>query len=115
MDPVRHRKLTGADNARILSNLCYLMDRGADIVIRLPMIPDCNDSGADIAGLSAFLQEHHGQYRYAQIMPYHTLGTGKAEKLGMSAAYVHDDAGDADISRWRSLFAAHGIDVRVSR
>ena len=115
MDPVRHRKLTGADNAHILSNLCFLMDTGADIIIRLPMIPDCNDSDTDIAMLSAFLHEHKGRYRYAQIMPYHALGTGKAEKLGTSAAYVHDNAGNAEISRWRSLFAAHGIDVHISR
>ena len=115
MDAARHRALTGADNAPILANLRDLMDRGADIVIRLPMIPGCNDRDADIAALSAFLLEHKGRYRYAELMPYHALGTGKAEKLGTSAFYVHDNADDADISRWQSLFSSHGIDVRVSR
>lgn len=115
MDPARHRRLTGADNAHILSNLRCLMDRRADIILRLPMIPDCNDSDADIAALSDFLNEHKGRYRYAEIMPYHALGTGKAEKIGAAAAYVHDNAGNAEISRWRSLFASRGIDARVSQ
>ena len=115
MDPVRHRTLTGADNAQILSNLEYLLDRRADVIIRLPMIPDCNDSDADIAALSEYLHAHSGQYRYAQIMPYHSLGTRKSEKLGKAAAYVHDSAGETEIARWHSLFVSHGTDVRVSR
>lgn len=114
LDPARHRALTGADNAQILSNLQYLMDTGADVILRLPMIPGCNDSDADIAMLSAFLIENKGRYRYAEMMPYHALGTGKSEQIGAAAAYAHDNAGDAEISRWRSLFAAHGADVRVS-
>ncbi len=115
IDPVRHRKLTGADNTNIISNLHYLMDRGADIIIRLPLIPDCNDSDEDIAALAAFLNKNIGRYRYAEIMPYHTLGTGKSEKTGAVAPYVHDSASDAEISRWCSLFDSHGTDVRVSK
>jgi len=115
MDSERHRKFTGADNSHILSNLHYLMERGADIIIRLPLIPDCNDSDEDIAMLAAFLHKNKGRYRYAEIMPYHTLGIGKAEKIGVTAPYVHDNAADAEISRWCSLFVSHGTDVRVSK
>ncbi len=115
MDPVRHLKLTGADNTHIMSNLNYLMDTGADIIIRLPLIPECNDSDEDIAMLATFLNKNMGRYRYAEIMPYHTLGIGKSEKIGRIASYVHGSASDAEISRWCSLFTSHGIDVRVSK
>ncbi len=115
IDPVRHRKLTGADNTQIMSNLHYLMDRGADIIIRLPLVPDCNDSEGDIAALAAFLNKNMGRYRYAEIMPYHTLGIGKSEKTGTVAPYVHGSASDAQISRWCSLFTSHGVNVRVSK
>ena len=115
MESARHRMLTGVDNAHILSNLCYLMDRSADIIIRMPMIPDCNDSDEDIAVLAAFLNGNRDRYRYAEIMPYHTLGIGKSEKIGAAVLYTHDSAGDAEIARWCELFAAHGADVRVSK
>ena len=115
IDPVRHRKLTGADNTHIMSNIHYLMDRGADIIIRMPLIPDCNDSDQDIAEFSAFLSKNKGRYRYAEVMPYHTLGIGKSEKIGTTAAYVHESASDEEIERWCSLFASHGTDVRVSK
>lgn len=115
IDPVRHRELTGSDNARIISNLRYLMSRGADIIIRLPMIPDCNDSDEDIALLASFLNENKGHYRYAEIMPYHALGIGKSEKTGAVSAYAHESASDDEILRWCSVFASHGTDVRVSK
>ena len=115
IDSVRHKKFTGADNTHILSNLQYLMDRDADIIVRLPMIPDCNDSDEDIAVLSRFLNENKGRYRYIEVMPYHTLGTGKSEKIGTDVSYIHDNANDRDISRWISLFNSHRIDVRVSK
>ncbi len=115
IDPVRHRELTGSDNARIISNLRYLMSRGADIIIRLPMIPDCNDRDEDITLLASFLNENKGRYRYAEIMPYHALGIGKSEKTGSVSAYAHESASDGEISRWCSVFASHGTDVRVSK
>ena len=115
LDPIRHKELTGADNAHIMENLQYLMGRNADIIIRLPLVPDCNDSHEDIAKLCAFLNENKGRYRYAEIMPYHTLGIGKAEKLGSTAAYVHESATDEEISRWVSLFNSHDIDIKVSK
>ena len=114
IDPERHRRLTGSDNAHIISNLNYLMDRGADIIIRLPMIPDCNDSEEDIGSVAEFLNENKGRYRYAEIMPYHSLGVGKSEKTGFDSSYVRENAGDDEITRWRSMFASHGTEVRVS-
>ncbi len=114
IDPEKHRRLTGADNAHIMANLNYLTDRNADIIIRLPLIPDCNDSDEDIAKLADFLNKNKGQYRYAEIMPYHTLGIGKAEKLGKESAYAHDSASQTDKSRWRSQFSSYGIDVKIS-
>jgi pyruvate formate lyase activating enzyme len=115
IDPVRHKALTGADNSHIMANLKYLMDRGADIIIRLPLIPDCNDSDKDIAKLSDFLNQNKGRYRYAEIMPYHTLGIGKSEKLGTTAIYKHNSATDDEISRWASLFNSYDIEIKVSK
>ncbi len=115
INPILHRKLTGADNVHIMSNLQYLMDANADIIIRLPMVPGCNDSDEDIAMLAEFLNKNKGRYRYAEIMPYHSLGTGKSEKIGADKSYIHSDADDNEISRWCSLFNSHGTDVKVSK
>ena len=91
------------------------MDRGADIIIRLPLIPDCNDTDEDIALLSTFLNENKGRYRYAEIMPYHNLGKSKYKKTDNAASFVRENAGDEEISRWCSLFKSHNINIRVSK
>lgn len=115
IESARHKALTGADNRHILENLKYLMDRNADIILRLPMIPDCNDSDEDIKLLSGFLNENKGRYRYAEVMPYHTLGKGKAEKIGTDISYIHNNASEEETSRWCALFNSHGVTVRVSK
>ena len=115
IDSDKHLKLTGADNAHIMSNLSYLMDIGADIIIRLPLIPGCNDNDEDIATLSAFLNRNIGRFRYAEIMPYHSLGTGKARNSGINNVYIHESANETEIARWCSLFASHGTNVKVSK
>ena len=115
IDPARHKELTGSDNAHILANLQYLMDRNADIILRLPLIPDCNDSDEAIERLASFLNKNKGRYRYAEIMPYHTLGTGKSEKIGKAPAFIHNNATDDEISRWISLFSSHDIDINASK
>ena len=115
IDSTKHKELTGADNTHILSNLQYLMERNADIIIRLPMIPKCNDSDEDIALLSDFLKKNKGRYRYVEIMPYHSLGVGKLEKIGADVSYIHDNASDEEISRWVRLFNSQDIDVKISK
>ena len=114
VDPMRHRELTGVDNVQIMSNIGYLMERGADIIIRLPLIPGCNDRDEDIALLAEFLNKNTGKYRYAEIMPYHSLGAGKTQRIGIDTQYVSNSATDEEILRWCSAFALYGIDIKVS-
>ena len=114
MDGKKHKELTRVDNARILDNLEYLFEVGADVIIRMPMIPGCNDSEEDIAAICQFLQKHEGKYRYAEIMPYHKLGVGKSKRLGEDAGYVHETATAEDKKHWQSLFEKHGIKARIS-
>ncbi len=115
MDSYKHKALTGVSNDHIIDNLLYLFDRGADVRIRMPMIPGCNDSDDDIAKLAMFLKEHEGKYKYAEIMPYHTLGVGKSDHLGKEVAFRAENATDADIGRWVALFEKNGVKVRVSK
>ena len=114
IDPMLHKKLTGADNRLILENLKFLMDNGADIIIRIPLIPGCNDSEEDIFQLASFLNENRGRYRYAEIMPYHAMGVSKSKKTGADALYCHDSADNEDILRWCALFDSYGTAVWIS-
>ena len=65
----------------ILENLERLMTQKAPIVLRLPLIPSCNDSALDTAAMRTFLSTQRGRFETVQILPYHPLGESKAKKL----------------------------------
>lgn len=115
MDSVRHRQLTGVENTKILSNLQYLFRLGADVIVRMPLIPGCNDREDDLRDMCSFLAQYRGKYRYAEIMPYHTMGTGKSRRLGDTSPFCHAAADESDIARWETAFSRAGIPVRISR
>ncbi|MBQ4067111.1 MAG: glycyl-radical enzyme activating protein [Clostridia bacterium] len=114
VDSQKHKRLTGVGNEHIMDNLNFLFDNGADVIIRLPMIPILNDSDEDIAAACRILLENKGKYRYAQLMPYHTFGIAKAERLGKDSVFRSKDADDADKQRWREAFLKNGIEVKIS-
>jgi glycyl-radical enzyme activating protein len=88
-----HRNLTGLSNLRILSNLDFLYQRGARIILRCPLIPGINDSEAHLAGIAA-LSKRYPRLQGIEIMAYHGMGRDKSERIGRS--YLLMDVPDAD-------------------
>ncbi|MHB1315752.1 MAG: glycyl-radical enzyme activating protein [Christensenellales bacterium] len=80
MDPVKHRELTGCDNALILKNARMLLKKGAPVVFRVPVIPGLNDSEDNIKALAGFASET--QPLQVELLPYHQLGVSKYEMMG---------------------------------
>lgn len=78
MDPVRHKAYTGADNRQILSNLELLCDRGANVIIRIPLIPGYTDRDEDMHTIGAYLHNtlKHRILR-CELLPYNKLAGSK--------------------------------------
>ncbi|MBI5831968.1 MAG: glycyl-radical enzyme activating protein [Armatimonadetes bacterium] len=81
-DSASHRDLTGAPNEPILANLRELHAAGASILVRLPTVPGVNDQPERWLMVAALSRELPGLLGF-EIMPYHRLGTGKRERLGL--------------------------------
>ena len=115
MDTEKHRVLTGVYNKRILENLGMLMDMGAGIIVRMPLIPGVNDSDGELSALADYLADNKGRFMYAQIMPYHSLGTGKSASLGLETFSVDGRLAANECAvcreRWNAAFAARGISL----
>ena len=82
-DPEKHREFCGVDNRLIQSNLKFLCDHGADIILRLPLIAGLNDDEAHFKAVAG-LVERYPNIRRAEIMAYHNLGVSKADQIGMA-------------------------------
>ena len=81
IDPEAHKKLTGADNRRILENLQKLSDAGAKIEIRMPLVPQSNADEKTLCGIGAFLQNLN--ITRMKVLPYHSMARSKYTALGM--------------------------------
>ena len=92
MDTELHQKYTGAGNAVILSNIAALKNQNwsGRLVLRMPVIPDFNDSLENAAATADFMDEQ-GLYEI-NILPFHRLGDSKWEQLGKVYDYQQSPA-----------------------
>lgn len=83
MDPVLHKKYTGVDNGPILSNADFLLENGANVVFRIPVIPGINTSEAELTSMIAFLKARAGTMKEVHLLPYHRIAENKYRRLQM--------------------------------
>lgn len=82
IDDEEHRKLTRHSNANILDCARYLSEIDKPVWIRHVLIPGITDKDEYLVKLRDFLSTLHNIERI-EVLPYHTLGVYKYEKLGI--------------------------------
>lgn len=110
-DPELHREYTGQSNNRILDNLRRLSDAGANIWVRVPVIPDFNDNGQEMNQIAGIVGRTKG-VRKVTLIPYHTLGKSKYKTLGMIPPYeTEKSVTKSRMEEFAQLFRDKGIAV----
>ena len=82
MDRDLHKKVTGMENANILAMARKLSDMGKSMWIRHVLVPGLTDGEDDLQKMADFIQTLKTVER-VEILPYHTLGLSKWQKLGI--------------------------------
>lgn len=82
MDSEKHKLLTGHDNGNIFDMARYLSDKGVPMWIRHVLVPGLTDDDESLLRMSEFISELNTVER-AEVLPYHTLGLFKWDKLGI--------------------------------
>ena len=83
LDSERHAGLTGLGNELILENLEKLLETGADVTIRVPVVPGANDDRASLEALAAFVAGHPSLHR-VELLPGHALAAHKYAALDLA-------------------------------
>jgi pyruvate formate lyase activating enzyme len=113
MDPIAHKRLTGVSNERVLDNARLLIDRGFPMVVRVPVIPTCNDSLDNMRATAEFFRSARG-LQYVELLPYHRLGESKWERLGKTYRLPGLAAPrKQDLEPLASPFREAGLEVRL--
>ncbi len=76
------KKLTGHSNKNTLAFAKFLSDHGKKIWIRQVLVPNITDSERSLERTREFLDTLNTVEK-VEVLPYHTMGTVKYEKLGL--------------------------------
>jgi pyruvate formate lyase activating enzyme len=110
MDPEKHKELTGQSNELILDNLKKVLSikQPQDVIIRIPIIPGCNDSFENISESARFVAELG--LKQIELMPYHRFGISKYGQYGM--VYRLDESRsepEMDLQDYRDIVESFGL------
>jgi len=81
MDDKKHKEYTGVSNQLIIENLRKLSEKGANIAIRIPIIPGVNDDEENIQSIAEYLQSLKN-IKQINLLPFHRGGIEKYKGLG---------------------------------
>lgn len=82
IDPVKHKELTGQDNANILDFAHFLSEHKVPVWIRHVVVPGITDDEKALFRLGEALASIK-TLKALDVLPYHTMGKAKYQALGL--------------------------------
>lgn len=110
MDPQKHKELTGQSNELILDNLKKVLSvkEPQDVIIRIPVIPGCNDTAQNIEDTARFVAEQG--FEQIELIAYHKLGVSKYAQYGMVCPLdPPEPPSQTDVEGLRSIVKGYGL------
>jgi len=80
MNGPEHKRLTGVSHRRILNNFKLVVESGVEMIVRVPIIPEINDSRENLMAIAKFVARFKS-VKKMNLLPYHRFGIGKYEML----------------------------------
>jgi len=84
LDPEMHKEKTGVTNEIILKNLALLSKTDKEIWVRIPVVPDYNDSMEFHTKAADFLSNLPGKIARLDLLPFHNWCQDKYGWLGIN-------------------------------
>ena len=114
MDSEQHKIVVGVPNERILDNASRIARTGGKMQIRIPIIPDFNDSEDSIRKIGIFCRSLGEAVTVVQLLPYHNLGVMKYLRLDDSKIVLEaDPPSDEKIRSLKESLENLGLPVTV--
>lgn len=107
-DREKHYNGTKVYNDLIVENLKWAIDNGIEVLPRIPVIPDFNNSLEDAEGLAKLLVEVGA--KKVQLLPFHQFGEKKYELLNRNYKYKNKKAlYPEDLEEYQKIFLDKGL------
>jgi pyruvate formate lyase activating enzyme len=112
LDPELHKRTTGVLLEPVLENLRWLVESGARVRVRFPLVPGIND-GANIDALGEFLSGLTG-VEAVDLLPFHASARDKHRKFHMPWHLGEVEAhSPEEVDAISSRLEEYGLTVKV--
>ncbi|GAA2674334.1 pyruvate formate-lyase-activating protein [Actinoplanes palleronii] len=111
-DPATYRKVTGTGRLEPTVRFAHrLAERGVPIWVRFVLVPGLTDAEANVAAVAELAAAVHTVER-VEVLPFHRLGAGKYQALGLPFPLAQTSAPDAELlERVQAQFRDRGLAV----
>lgn len=114
MDQELHKKYTGVSNKRILENADTLLDAGARIIFRVPVIPGINDTDKELTSLMNYIVKRNERIEALHLLPYHKIGSDKYRRLQKDFSFGDiNEPSDHSMKELKFKMESCGVDVVI--
>ena len=113
MDDDTHRKLTGVSNRLILDNLRFVSGNNIPVYLKIPVIPDYNDSEENLRAVCDFARDLPSLVE-TNLLPLHHLGKARYAAFGLE--YPIDGISfikDAVLTEMKHLVESYGLKCSI--
>lgn len=109
-DNNKHIEGTGVSILPILKNIRWMVENNINHIVRIPVIPDYNNSDSDAEAYARLLTELN--VKQVQLLPFHCLGAKKYEFLGREYLYKNQiSLTNNDIEEYKNILQNQGVTV----
>jgi len=113
MDSKTHKKITGVSNRLILANARKIAQI-RPLIIRIPLVPGCNDSEKNILATAGFAAKLGKNLLRIELLPYHKYGTQTYARIGREYPLKGlEPPAEGQMEKLKKLIESCGIRVQV--
>lgn len=113
MDPQVHKDWAGVSNERILENAMRIAQR-AKMRIRVPIIPDVNDSDENLRKTAEFVESLGPNVDGVDLLPYHPYAGAKYRLFCLDYPFPMGEGYDEDrVIEIMKVFEPHAAEVTI--
>jgi pyruvate formate lyase activating enzyme len=114
MDPVVHKSWSGLSNELILDNARKIAQQGKRMRIRVPIIPDINDSEENLRRTAEFVDSLGPSVTGVDLLPYHPWAGAKYRLFALDYPFPMGEGYDEEkIMGFMEIFEPHTAEVTI--
>lgn len=112
VDSLKHREFTRQPNERILENAKKMVEFGANVIVRVPVVPTFNATHEEIEAIAEYAKSIG--IKKMHLLPYHSFGADKYTALSREYTLKHiSSPANEEMLNFKALVEKKGLYCQI--